>query len=89
MTPPLIPLPDTVLLHADSTLLLELTQTYHDFLPPHEPVPAVDTPPLTSRKGLFDALTEPAATRQRSPIDFHRPVAHITCLVIEMMTIPV
>ena len=48
LSPPLIPLPDTVLLHADPALLLKLTQTYHDFLPPQEPVPSVD-PPL----GLF------------------------------------
>ena len=40
MTPPLIPLPDTVLLHANPALLLELTQIYHDFHLPQEPVPA-------------------------------------------------
>ena len=39
MTPPLIPIPDMVFLQADPALLLELTQTYYDFLPPQEPVP--------------------------------------------------
>ena len=37
-------------------------QSYHDFLPPQEPVPAVDLPPVLSREGPFDASTEPAAT---------------------------
>ena len=31
LTPPLIPFPNTVLLHADPALLLELTKNYHDF----------------------------------------------------------
>ena len=37
-------------------------QSYHDFLPPQEPVPAVDLPPVLSREGPFDASTELAAT---------------------------
>ena len=35
-TPPLIPLPDTVLLQADPALLIELTETYHDFRDNHD-----------------------------------------------------
>ena len=61
LSPPLVP--DTVLLHTDPVLLLELTQTYHNFLPPQEPVPSVDPPPgVLSREGPFDASDKPAAT---------------------------
>ena len=60
---PLIPLPDAMLLHRHPALLLQLTQTYHDFIPPQEPVPSVDPPPaVLSREGPFDASAEPAAT---------------------------
>ena len=63
LSEPLIPLPDAVLLHTDPALLLKLTQTYHDFIPPQQPVPSVDPPPaVLSGEGLFDASTEPAAT---------------------------
>ena len=62
LTPPLNPFPDEVLLQADPALLFKLTQTYNDFLPPQEPVPAVDPPPVLSREGPFDASSEPAAT---------------------------
>ena len=59
----LSPLPDAVLLHTDPALLLELTQTYHDFIPPQKSIPSVDPPPaVLSREGPFDASTEPAAT---------------------------
>ena len=33
LSEPLTPLPDAVLLHTDPAMLLELTHTYHDFLP--------------------------------------------------------
>ena len=59
----LIPLPDTVLLHADPALLLKLTQTYHNFLLPQELAPSID--PLLavlSWEGPFDASTELATT---------------------------
>ena len=39
LTPPLIPLPDAVLLQADPALLFKLTQTYSDFLLPRSRLP--------------------------------------------------
>ena len=60
---PLIPLTEAVLLHTDPALLLKLTQTHHDFLPPQEPVPSVNPPQaVLSREGPFDASTKTAAT---------------------------
>ena len=55
LTPPLIPRPDMVLLHADQALLHELTQTYHDFLPLQEPVPrSIHRPFLPGRAATRD-----------------------------------
>ena len=90
MTPPLIPLPDMVLLHADPALLLELTQIYRDFLPPPEPVHGVDTPLVASREGLCDASTEPTASRDHPLVSAGRAGCPywMTCY-IGIMTIPV
>ena len=63
LTPPLIPLPDTIFVQTDAAVLMELTQAYQDFHPPQPPVSLVDPPPGVSREGLFDPSTEPATTR--------------------------
>ena len=63
LSEPLIPLPDAVFLHADPTLLLDLTQSYNNCIPTQEPVALVSPPPaFLSRERPFDASTEPAAT---------------------------
>ena len=62
MAPPLIPLPDTILVQTDSALLLQLTQAYQDFLPPQQSVPVVDSPPV---------CPDQAGCHQRSSINLH------------------
>ena len=66
LTPPLILLPDTVLIQADPALLLKLTQTYSDFLLPQEPVTAVDPQPVCPGRGRLmrqPSQLPPAVTR--------------------------
>ena len=63
LSEPLIPLPEAVLLDTDPARLLDLPQTYQDFVPPQGPVPSVAPPPaVLSREGPFDASIEPTAT---------------------------
>ena len=45
LSEPLIPLPDAVFLHADPTLLLDLTQSYNDCSPTQDQVALVSPPP--------------------------------------------
>ena len=63
LSDPLISLPDAVFLHAEQTLILDLTQSYNDCIPTQEPIALVSPrPAFSSREGPFDASTEPATT---------------------------
>ena len=58
LSQPLIPFLDALFLHADQTLLLDLTQSYNDYILTQEPVSLVSQlPAFLSREGLFDAST--------------------------------
>ena len=62
LSEPLIPLPGAVFLQADPILLLDLTQSYDDYIPTQVPVASVSQPSaFLTREGPFDASTEPAA----------------------------